>query len=133
MSSDGVDTSDMMSSRSGGDAGMVTSDDLDASQRETYQTLAERAARYVRDGIMTVQDCSLGVDREAVQSEVDRQRRAGGLFPSAAVSRSRGVESWLCILQFGAQHTTPRIRGVVRHLEPVAPEVPPDRIVLETV
>ena len=61
MSSDGVDASDMMGNGRG-DSGTttVTIEDFDEDQRESYQKLIERGARYVRDGVMTVEECSLG-------------------------------------------------------------------------
>lgn len=61
MSTDGPDASDLMGGGSSGtESEKVTLADLDDAQLDTYETLISRAGRYVRDGVMGIEDCSLG-------------------------------------------------------------------------
>lgn len=60
MSTDEVDASDMMSAGGQGNSTRVRFQDLNRTQQNSYQNLVSRGARYVLDGLMTVDECSLG-------------------------------------------------------------------------
>lgn len=60
MSTDDLDASDMMSAGGQDNTTRVRFEDLNRTQQNSYQNLVSRGARYVRDGLMTLDDCSLG-------------------------------------------------------------------------